>query len=107
MRCCNNPECQNAWPCQAHPEWNDGPPAKLGSAGIPVPKADAKDSLPAFETCRQQSVADSNYDSPERRRRRDLVTTVMAVVAGAPLDNLPEDCQPIVKHWLESRGGRG
>jgi hypothetical protein len=44
---------------------------------------------------------DQNYDSPERRARRDLVTAVMAVVAGAPIENLPEDCRGIVEHWTQ------
>jgi hypothetical protein len=34
------------------------------------------------------------------RLRRDQTVTVLAVLAGAPMDNLPDDIQAIVRHWL-------
>lgn len=43
----------------------------------------------------------NDYDAPERRRARDLVTSVMvALKKGEPYDSLPEDCAAIVRHWM-------
>jgi hypothetical protein len=34
------------------------------------------------------------------RLRRDQTMTVLCVLAGAPMDNLPEDIQELVVHWI-------